>query len=277
MNAIRNALLMAIAVPALGMGTHASAEESADSPHSVTANMALVSDYRFRGISQTYEDPAIQGGIDYAHSSGLYLGTWASNVSGNQYLGGNGMEWDLYGGYKKAFSDVTLDLGLLYYYYPSSELPTANPAGGTEKYDTVEAYVGASWKWFTAKYSYALTDLFGVQESTYGAVCDRHGTDCFGAAPGDSEGSGYLDLGASVPLRDNLTLVAHAGHQSVSGYGKLDYTDWKLGVTYDLHGFILGAAWVDTDADDDWYYANGSNGIRELGGSTAVLSVSRAF
>lgn len=277
MDTIRNTFLAVIAIPALGLGARASAEESADSPHSFTANVALVSDYRFRGITQTYEDPAIQGGIDYVHRSGLYLGTWASNVSGNQYLGGNGMEWDLYGGYKKALGDVTLDLGLLYYYYPSARLPTANPAGGTEKYDTVEAYVGASWKWFTAKYSYSLTDLFGVQESTYGAVCDRNGTDCFGAAPGDSEGSGYFDLGASVPLRDNLTLAAHAGYQSVSGYGKLDYSDWKIGLVYDLHGFMLGAAWVDTDADDDWYYAGGSKGVRELGGSTAVLSVSRAF
>ena len=67
------------------------------------------------------------------------------------------------------------------------------------------------------------------------------------------------------------------GNQSVSNYGKLDYADWKVGLTYDLHGFVLGASWVDTNADDNWYYAGGAKGIRSTGNSTAVLSVSRSF
>jgi uncharacterized protein (TIGR02001 family) len=260
---MKKLLLAAIAIPAVALGSRAIAAEAAESPHTFTANVGLVSDYRFRGISQSYSDPAIQGGFDYSHSSGVYLGTWGSSVSGNQYLGGNGMEWDLYGGYRHALGPVNLDVGLLYYYYASARLPTANPPGSTEKYDTVEAAIAASWKWLTLKYSYALTDFFGVQQSTYGN--------------GGSDGSGYLDLSASYPLADKLTAVAHIGHQSVSNYGDLDYTDWKLGLTYDLHGFVLGAAWVDTNADDTLYSVTGAKGTRSLGDGTAVVSVNRSF
>ena len=252
---------MVVALPMAGLGAPVSAAEEADSAHTFTANVGLVSDYRFRGISQTYEDPAIQGGFDYSHASGLYLGTWASNVSGNQYTGGNSMEWDLYGGYRLGLGEVTLDVGLLFYWYPS-----ARYVGSGEKYDTLEAYAAATWKWLTAKYSYTLTDYFGVNDSTYGAI-----------GSGDSEGSGYAELNASYPLIEKLSLVGHIGHQSVSGYGDLDYTDWKLGLTYDFSGFLLGAAWVDTDADDALYSVGGAKGIRELGDSTVVLSVSRSF
>jgi uncharacterized protein (TIGR02001 family) len=252
---------MLIAVPLAGFEAPAAAAEEAASPHTFTANVGLFSDYRFRGISQTYEDPAIQGGFDYSHASGLYLGTWASNVSGNQYIGGNSMEWDLYGGYRLALGAVTLDAGLLYYWYPS-----ARYAGTEEEYDTLEAYAAATWKWFTAKYSYTLTDYFGVNDITYAAL-----------GSGDSEGSGYAELNASYPLMEKLSVVGHIGNQSVSNYSDLDYTDWKLGLTYDLNGFILGAAWVDTDADDALYSVTGAKGTRKLGDSTVVLSVSRSF
>lgn len=274
---MKKLLIAVIAVHVVGSGAPAFAAEATASPHTFTANVGLFSDYRFRGISQTYSDPSIQGGFDYSHASGLYLGTWGSNVSGNQFLGGNGMEWDFYGGYKHAVGGVTLDVGLLYYYYASAELPTVNPPGSTEKYETLEAYLAASWKWLSLKYSYALTDFFGVQQSTYGGICNLHGADCFATGLGGSDGSGYLDLSASYPLADKLTAVAHIGNQSVSNYGKLDYTDWKVGITYDLHGFLLGASWVDTNADDAWYYAAGAKGTRDIGDGTAVVSVSRSF
>jgi uncharacterized protein (TIGR02001 family) len=272
-----NVCIFLLSMAAVALGATAAAAEEAISPHTFTSNVALVSDYRFRGISQSYDDPAIQGGIDYTHASGAYLGTWASNVSGNQYLGGNGMEWDIYGGYRYALGPVTLDAGLLYYLYPSARTPTINPPGPHEKYDTLEAYVGAAWRFLTLKYSYALTDLFGVQQSTYGGACNRVGTDCFGTAKGDSDGSGYLDLSGSYPIATKFSVVGHIGHQRVSNYSKLDYTDWKVGLTYDLNGFLLGAAWVDTDADDDWYYAGNGRDTELLGDSTIVLSVSRTF
>jgi uncharacterized protein (TIGR02001 family) len=233
------------------------AAAQASSPHSVTGNMSIVSDYRFRGISQTFAQPAIQGGIDYSHSSGLYLGNWNSNVSGNSFFDGS-IEMDFYGGFKFPVGPVTLDVGLLQYYYPGAE------SSGV-KYDTTEVYVGAGWKWFTAKYSVTTTDWFGVQ-----------------AAGLDSEGSGYLDVSATFELAPKLNLIAHVGSQTVENFKNLDYTDYKIGITYDLNGWVLGAAYVDTDADDPFYKSAvsaipGSTTTEDLGKGTVVLSVSKSF
>jgi uncharacterized protein (TIGR02001 family) len=219
------------------------------SPHSVTGNMSIVSDYRFRGISQTFVQPAIQGGIDYSHSSGFYLGNWNSNVSGNSFADGT-IEMDVYGGFKKAFGDVTLDVGLLQYLYPGAE------AGGV-KYDTLEAYIGASWKWFTLKYSITLDDYFGVA---------------------DSDGSGYLDLSASYEIAPKLMLVAHVGSQEVKNAGALDYVDYKLGFTYDLNGWVLGATYIDTDVSDATYtFTNNAGDSEDLAKGTLVFSVTKSF
>src|SRR5688572_1069527 len=80
----------------------------------VTGNMTIASDYRFRGISQTYLGPAIQGGVDYAHPTGFYLGNWNSSVTSLTYTGGSGIEMDFYGGYKKSFGDIGIDVGTIY-------------------------------------------------------------------------------------------------------------------------------------------------------------------
>ena len=96
-------------VAALAAPTLAAAAD----PSPLTGNMSIVTDYRFRGISQTFELPAIQGGIDYAHASGIYLGNWNSNVSGLELHRSAGIEMDFYGGWKKSFGDFGLDVGLL--------------------------------------------------------------------------------------------------------------------------------------------------------------------
>ena len=180
--------------------------------------------------------PAIQGGIDYSHSSGFYLGNWNSSVSGLSYPSGGGIEMDLYGGFKKSFGDFTFDVGLLQYYYPKAVTPT-----GGEKYDTLEAYLGVTWKWLTAKYSITITDYFGVNSISTAST------------NGDSKGSGYLDITASYEIAPKLTLVGHYGMQTVKNYEPLDYNDYKLGVTYDMNGWILGAAYIGTDADETIY------------------------
>ena len=243
------AVSAAAAVPGLAL-----AQAAAKSPHTLTGNMSIVSDYRFRGISQTFEQPAIQGGIDYSHASGFYLGNWNSSVSGLSYPGGGGIEMDLYGGYKKAFGDIGFDVGLLQYYYPKAATAT-----GAEKYDTLEGYIGVTWKWLSAKYSTTLTDYFGVNSISTGTT------------NGDSEGSGYLELNASYEIAPKLTLIGHIGQQTVKNYGNLDYTDYKIGATYDLSGWVLGAAYVDTDTDV--FTAGG----KDMGKGTAVLSVSKSF
>jgi hypothetical protein len=96
-NMMRKTVLAAAIAAAVAAPGLASAQ--ATSPHTVAGNMGLFSDYRFRGISQTFEQPAIQGGIDYSHASGFYLGTWASNVNGLSFPDGS-IEMDFYGGYK---------------------------------------------------------------------------------------------------------------------------------------------------------------------------------
>jgi uncharacterized protein (TIGR02001 family) len=254
----------------------------------VTGNASLVSDYRFRGISQTFEKPALQGGVDYSHASGLYAGNWNSNVSeGAGYPGGN-LEMDFYGGWKKSFGDVGLDVGAIYYYYPSTDASSArgtafvNPRTGevfTGRVDNKELYVGASWKWLTAKWFYAFDDYFSLPGTT---------------------GSHYLDLSASYDLGGGWNLVGHFGTLKLKDWSAGtdasdgDYEDWKLGVTKDIGGWVFGATYVDTNAKGScsatnpgfYCFANdlpspavGTPGIkyRDAGGSTVVLSVSKTF
>src|SRR4051812_20194465 len=109
------AVASALAVPSLASAQTAAPAAAPASPHTFTGNMGLVTEYRFRGIDQTYGKPAIQGGFDYSHSSGLYVGNWNSNVnSGAGYPAGN-IEMDFYGGYKPTFGDWAFDIGTIYY------------------------------------------------------------------------------------------------------------------------------------------------------------------
>ena len=258
---MRKTILAAAISAAAALPGLAQAQAAAQSPHSLSGNMAVVTDYRFRGISQTYGQPAIQGGIDYSHASGFYLGNWNSSVSGISFSSGGGIEMDFYGGFKKAFGDFGFDVGLLQYYYPNAK------AAGTEKYDTLEAYIAGSWKWLTLKYSLTLTDWFGVNSVSMSSTA------------GNSEGSGYLELNASYEIRPKLTLVGHIGQQTVKNYGNLDYVDYKIGATYDMSGWVLGAAYVDTDASDPFYttVADGTGKVKDIGKGTVVLSVSKSF
>jgi uncharacterized protein (TIGR02001 family) len=281
---MKRVLLLSVAASALAVPAAALAADA--SPHTLTGNVGLFSDYRFRGISQTFKEPAIQGGFDYSHASGLYLGTWASNVYGNGaatgapiYAGGS-MEWDFYGGYKfEAIRDVTLDLGLLQYYYPNARYLVPSK----EKYDYVEAYLAGSWKWLTVKYSVGLTNYFGLNSETNTALnCGIPAQASCQAANGNSKGSGYFDLTATYEIMAKTNLVAHVGHQSVRHYDKYDYTDWKLGVTREWAGLTFGVAYIDTNAKQAFYTVaepDGSGGVKtkKLGEGTLVVSVSKTF
>ncbi|GAA5167095.1 TorF family putative porin [Viridibacterium curvum] len=255
-----------------------------DAPSPVTGNMTIVSDYRFRGLSQTYGGPAVQGGVDYAGPAGLYLGTWLSNVSGNQYLNGSGLEMDIYGGWKKSFGDFTLDLGTLFYYYPNAHY---NNSAYT-KFDNHELYVGTSYKWVTFKMSYTLTNFFGTNKDTYGGACQKTdpgygkvAAECFGSDPGKSTGSTYWDLTANIPVTEKITINTHVGRQIVRNYGFLNYSDYKLGATYDLSGWAIGGAVIGTNAEKGWYYAcdtsSPSTRCRKIGEPTFVVSVGKTF
>jgi uncharacterized protein (TIGR02001 family) len=96
--------------------------------HTLTGNVGLFSSYRFRGIDQTFGKPALQGGFDYSHASGIYVGNWNSNVSSGAGFPEGNLEMDFYGGYKTTIGDFGIDVGGLYYYYPGSD---AAPLSGS--------------------------------------------------------------------------------------------------------------------------------------------------
>ena len=222
-----------------GLPETAHAQSSGD----FTANAAVVSDYRFRGLSQTFRKPALQGGADYVARQGWYVGTWASMIEDAQYPDGAGIEWDVYGGYKMDLgAGWTLDVGLLQYMYP-----------GAGSYNTLEAYVGASWDWFAVKYSH------GLRKSYFGME--------------DARNSGYIDMTATYPLSPGLNVIAHVGYQNFVNHGG-DYSDYKLGVTYDWQGFTWGAAVVGASEDAPF---TKNNRTKDMGAAGIVLSVGKTF
>jgi len=241
----------------------------------VTGNLTLVSDYRFRGLSQSWAQPAVQGGFDYTHASGFYLGNWNSNVSSNSYNNGASLEVDLYGGYRfEPVKELTLDVGVLRYQYPGARLNSAPATPTGEKYDNTEIYAGLTKGPFNAKLSYAMTDYFGLNSSTSGYAY-------WSALParGDSKGTTYLDLNYSADMGNKLTLGLHAGYTSVRNYSELSYADYKLSLAKEVGGFNLGLALVGTNADTTYYQAGNSAGLdpQKLGKTTAVLSVGKTF
>ena len=249
----------------------------------LSGNVALVGDYRFRGLSQTYRQPAVQGGIEYASATGAYAGAWGSNVSGNQFLNGGSLELDLYGGYRWTGrgGKAGLDVGVLYYWYPRARY-NINPG---DRYNTAEAYLGARYQQVSVKYSLALTNLFGMKTSTIGGYCgiDPDGspatTNCLGS--GASNASGYVDATATFNVALGASLALHYGHQSVRSYEPLSYADYRVGLTRAFGGTTLGAAWVSTDAEGRFYRfaptTTGSNETENVARSAIVLSASRAF
>ncbi|MFA6957719.1 MAG: TorF family putative porin [Thermoanaerobaculia bacterium] len=273
---LHSAVAFGLCISAIVSAQSPAPAAAAASPHALTGNVSLVSDYRFRGISQTYLGPAIQGGADYSHSGGFYLGNWNSNVASQVYTGGSGIEIDVYGGYRKSLGDFGLDIGYLYYYYPKAEFQSAGRT--SQDFDTQEVYLGGSWRWFSLKYSRAVGDYCGLGSTQVeGGYWSNQSDGTLLPDRGGSEGTYYLDLTANVPVGEKLAVSAHVGTLTVEHYGELDYTDWKLGVTYNLKGCLLGVAYVDTDASDDWYYTGGSEGNKDSGAATVLVSVSKSW
>lgn len=258
MNKLASALVLC------GLATVSMSALAEDSPHTITGNVSLTSNYIFRGISQTSGEMAIQGGLDYTHSSGLYLGTWASNVGWIEdfqlYQNGN-VEIDLYGGYRGSIGEtgLTFDVGAIRYMYPGDK------AGAFEG-DTSEVYGALGWKWFTVKYSYYLSD--GV----------------FGFGP-NADGSDYLDISASYPIGETgLTVGAHWGSFNFENFGGQDYDDWKVSMTYDmgkasdrLSGVTVGIAYTDTDASKAAWSNPAGQGGDFLGKSATTVWISKAL
>ncbi|QJD89856.1 hypothetical protein HH213_06910 [Duganella dendranthematis] len=246
-------LALAAAVAAL-LTTGARAEDAAATPaavpdNAVSFNVAAISDYRYRGISQTRLQPALQGGADYVNNpTGLYAGAWASTITWIKDAGGDGsVELDLYAGKRgQVTADVAYDVGVLTYVYASNSLPVS--ANTTEIYGQLgygPAYV---------KYSHAVTNLFGFA---------------------DSKNSGYLDIGANIDAGDGWTVNLHGGRQNVRHNDAASYTDWKLGLTKDF-GAVTGAlAVIGTNAQES-AYTSAANG-KFLGKTALQLTFSKVF
>lgn len=242
----KSLLLMAVvgsALPAISFAEEASP---------LSFNIGVVSDYRYRGISQSRLKPALQGGIDYALPGGFYVGAWASSIKWIKDAGGGAnAEIDLYGGYKGEISkDLSFDVGVLTYQYPSHDLPVSP--------NTTEIYGALTFGPATVKYSHSVTNLFGFD---------------------DSKGSGYLDASATFDV-SGILLTPHVGYQKVKNYtDTYSYTDYSFTVAKDFSGFLLSAAIVGTDTKDvpgsyPYVYAPDN---KNLGKAGLVVGVKKTF
>jgi len=209
----------------------------------VSGNLSISSDYRFRGISQTMENPAFQGGIDFNHKSGVYIGNWNSNISAVQYPGTSGLESDVYVGFSKNLGNINFDIGAIRYNY-----------AGANTFNTTEGYVGIGSGPVSLKVSQSTTNYFGTA---------------------DSKGSRYYDLNLEVPV-GRMTFSAHAGYTDVANQTANDYKDYSVGASTEIAGLTVGAKYFVNDLKNDFKLANTING-KQLYANGFVVSVSKTF
>ena len=279
---ITTAVLGALAAPSFVFA----ADAPPASDLTVAYNVGLYSQYIFRGLTQTNEKPALQGGVDLTHSSGFYLGAWGSNISwltdGNidagetkYYKSGGSLELDLYGGYRYAFGDTGLgiDVGALQYYYPG------NRTSGVDRANTTELYGAVNYKWLQAKISSVVSDSAwgnGKAVSNY-----------FKAGSSDNaRGTYYAEINANPPIGDwigggalaGLTGIVHVARQEFSGeISPASYTDYKLGLQKsfsegNLAGVNVGAYWTKANTSSFWTL-DGKN----IGDNTGTAYIQKTF
>jgi uncharacterized protein (TIGR02001 family) len=232
----------------LALSGAALAQTKAPEPdYTLSYNVGVVTDYRYRGISQSRLKPALQGGVDYARKSGIYVGTWASTIKWIKDSGGDGpVELDIYGGYKGTVGAFGYDVGVLRYQYPRHRL--------AESPNTTEIYGAATWGPATLKYSHAVTNLFGFS---------------------DSKNSYYVDASASFDVGNGFSVVPHIGYQKVKNNDDFSYTDYAVTLGKDFgNGFSASAAIVATDVDHLHYVSPAG---KSLGKTALVLGAKYTF
>jgi uncharacterized protein (TIGR02001 family) len=278
---MRKSLITTAVLGALAAPSFVFAVDSAPGV-TVAYNVGLYSQYIFRGLTQTNNQPALQGGVDLTHSSGFYLGAWGSNISWLRekigtssdavYTSGGSLELDLYGGYRTDIKGVGIDVGALQYWYPGK---VRKP--GQSDANTTEVYGAVSYGWLQGKISSVVSnDAWGFGKKTGNP--DYTGN-------GDERGAYYAELNANIPLADTgLTALLHVGRQEfkdgrISATGTdPSYTDWKVGLTKGFDGGVnVGAFYTDTNintanAAANWTYAN-----KNIGDSTGTVFVQKTF
>jgi uncharacterized protein (TIGR02001 family) len=242
---------------------------AAEAAYTATTNLSLVSQYKFRGIDQTWGRPALQGGADIVAADGLYAGAWASNVSGNSYAGGS-LELDLYTGYNGQLGDDwRWTVGAYGYVYPGanfdkSACPSAAYAAPctvpSRRFDTLELNAGVTWQWVAYKLSVSTGDWFGAARAT--------------GYSGSTRGTLYHDLTVTWPASDSLSLAGHVGRTDVKArYAGVDpdYTDWRLSLAKTLPGgWNAGAALAG--ANNDRYWRAPVGGLSMANGDTRAVN-----
>ena len=260
---IKNVLLASLVMTGLVNVAKAADPAPAPEPESTLSfNLGVVSEYRYRGISQSAKKPAVQGGFDYADKSGAYIGAWASSITWIKDSDPKGsakgpVEIDVYGGYKGALSDdIAFDVGGLQYWYATNNLATVP---GLVNANTFEIYGALSFGALTAKLSNSTGNLFG--------------------AP-NSKNSRYLDLSYTAELGEGLTLVPHYGNQVVANNSSFSYSDFSLALNKDIgDGVVLSATALGTNfkSKNGAAYTLPQTGGKDLGSTTLVLGVKKNF
>jgi uncharacterized protein (TIGR02001 family) len=269
---MRKTLIATAVIGALSIPTVVLADDApAASP--VSFNVGVVTDYLFRGISQTHTNPAIQGGVDYANPNGLYVGAWASSISwvNDGYGGSTPTEIDVYGGYSGTFAgDWGYDVGLITYNYPGN-----GRTGDYASPNTQEVYGSLSYKWISVKYSHVVSSHF----VGFGTSSD---------AKGNTRGSHYLEVNASYDFGNGWGISGHAGHQTVKDNAPVSYSDWNVGVTKDVGFGVVGLTYSDTNTSGSCNSTGGTNAYcwttwqsntnyKDVSRGTAVLSFTKSF
>ncbi len=250
----------------------------------VSGSATIASDYRFRGVSQSDQAMAVQGGITIAHESGLYVGTWASNLAGWGTFGGANMELDLIGGYRAKLADgAMLDVGLTWYMYP----------GGADKTDFAEPYVKLSG---TAGRATLTADAaYAPSQEAIGKWYDTGTAAAAGIYDNPRAKDDNLYLwgdGALAVAGTPITARAHIGHsRGQDGLGPNAtavaptgaYWDWSLGADATYRNLTLNVSYIDTDISDRAArdlrpsFSKGQDGSGNIAGSTIVASLTAAF
>lgn len=236
---MRKSIALSSAILLASFVSPALAQEAPPSDITISGGATLVSDYRFRGISQTNKRAAVQGTFTVSHTSGFYATVWGSSV--DRYIYDNSQEIDLIAGYKHSFGGTTLDVGVLYYYYPNS---------GFKNSDFAEPY---------ASVSHTLGPVTGKLSAAYAPKQQALSLDNV-----TKRDSLYIagDLSAAIP-QTPLSLSAHLGrsfNRSYLTFGE-KYTDWSVGASYTWKSLTLGVSYVDTNKD----LFNGTRNISKAG------------